>query len=155
METGCTITQLFLPSFSSLKVDLFNFFPVQLLHADIFKLNTVQCKFFLGEYLWVCLRICVRMAPLRSLHLFSDCVWGPNWSSFCQMSEALQRQPLGVLFHLFSYCSGADMQIRCNERSLCGGGSSGGWGKGGWTQEFKLEKGKVEGKRWTADSSAS
>lgn len=69
--------------------------------------------------------VCVCMACLRSLHLFAGCVWGPRWSSFCQMSEALQRQPLGVLFHLLSYCSGADMQIRCNERSLCGGGGGG------------------------------
>lgn len=107
-------------------------FSIYFLHIDIFKLNTVQCKFFLAEYLCVCVLclrmymcVCVCMACLRSLHLFAGCVWGPRWSSFCQMSEALQRQPLGVLFHLLSYCSGADMQIRCNERSLCGGGGGG------------------------------
>ncbi len=108
-------------------------FSIYFLHIDIFKLNTVQCKFIL-EYLCVCLCVCVcvcmRMACLRNLHLFAGCVWGPRWSSFCQMSEALQRQPLGVLFHLLSYSSGADMQIRCNERSLCGGGGGGG-GSGG------------------------
>lgn len=88
------------------------------------------------------------MARLRCLCLFAGCVWGPKWSSFCQTSEALQKQPLGVLFHLLSYCSEADMQILCNERSLCFGG--GGWGsrerKGGWTYKFKLQKGKVEEK---------
>lgn len=42
--------------------------------------------------------------------------------------EAVQRLPLGVLFHLHSYCSGADMQIRCNEHSLRGGGGSRGGG---------------------------
>lgn len=36
----------------------------------------------------------------------------------------MQRQLLGVLFHLYSYCSGADMQIRCNEPSLRGGDGS-------------------------------
>lgn len=91
----------------------------------------MQRKFCLGEYLfilfacvsvYVCVCAHTHMAPLRSLSLFAGCVWGPKWNSFCQMSEALQRQPLGVLFHLVSYCSGADMQIRCNERSLCGGG---------------------------------
>lgn len=31
---------------------------------------------------------------------------GPRWSSFWQMIEAVQEQPLGLVFHL---CSGADM----------------------------------------------
>lgn len=103
-------------------------FSIYFLHIDIFKLKTVQRKFCLGECLCICLCVCTHMAPLRNLHLFAGCVWGPKWNSFCQMSEALQRQPLGVLFHLVSYCSGADMQIRCNERSLCGGGGGGVWG---------------------------
>lgn len=48
----------------------------------------------------------------------------------------MQRQPLGVLFHLHSYCSGADMQIRCNEHSLRGGGG------GGWRDSGILSGGK-------------
>ncbi len=126
------------------------YFSIYFLHVDIFKLNTVQCKFFSGEvslclfaYICVCVCVCVCMcmACLRRLHLFAGCVWGPRWSSLCQMSEALQRQPLGVLFHLLSYCCGADMQIRCNERSLCGG-SGGGGGMGGELRNLKWRKGR-------------
>lgn len=51
-----------------------------------------------------------------ALRFLADRVWDPK------TREALQRQPLGVLFYLLPYCSEADMQIRCNERSLCGGG---------------------------------
>lgn len=63
--------------------------------------------------------------------MLSDC--GPRWSSLCQMSEAPQRQPLGVVFHLC--CCGADMQIRCNECSLCGS-------RGDELRNFKWRKGR-------------
>lgn len=41
------------------------------------------------------------------------------------------------------------MQIRCNERSLCGGGGGVGWGEEtgeGYTHKFKLVKEKVKEK---------
>lgn len=109
----------------------------------------VWLKFMAGRYLC---EVCIWCLPA--------CVWGPQtWSALCQMCEAVQREPLGVLFHLLSCNSGADMQIRRNERSLCGTSRrarrrrrKGGRRGGGLNSGMQSGEGECVGKRWDANS---